>query len=182
MLCFTLPSRSPGRWPARASKDWGAIKASPPTAGALTQGPEQEQEREAGAAPVPPSLPPGRPQTRSASEHLLGFPPREAAGSHTPFSTVGLSQRLPGTGLWSDSSSLLQPLPAPSCPGDAKQEATNKSSRCLAPPEQEEKAPIHPHLHTRRTYHTSVAKTLANTCKPTGPWATSLLGSGQMDL
>lgn len=154
----------------------GAIKAPPPTARALTQGWRGSRRRE-----QPLSLPPARPQTRSASEHLHGFPPREAAGSHTPFSTVGLSQRLPGTGLWSDSSSLLQLLPAPSCPEDAKQEATNKSSRCLAPPEQE-KAPIHPHLHTRRTYHTSVAKTLASTCKPTGPWATSLLGSGQMDL
>lgn len=177
MLCFTLPSRSPGQWPARPSRGLGAIKASPPTAGALTQGRSGSRRQE---QPCP-SLP-AWPQTRSASEHLHGFPPREAAGSHTPFSTVGLSQRLPGTGLWSDSSSLLQLLPAPSCPEDAKQEATNKSSRCLAPPEQEEKAPIHPHLHTRRTYHTSVAKTLANTCKPTGPWATSLLGSGQTDL
>lgn len=175
MLHFMLPSRSPGQWPAHTSKDLGAIKASPPTARALMQG--QSRNR---SSPCP-SLP-AQPQTRSASEHLHRFPPQEAAGSHTPFSTVRLSQRLPGTGLWSDSSSLLQPLPAPSCPEDAKQEATNKPSRCLAPPEQEEKAPIHPHLHTRRTYHTSVAKTLANTCKPTGPWATSLLGSGQRDL
>lgn len=73
-----------------------------------------------------------------------GFPPRQAApGSHTRFSTTGLTQRLSGTGLPSDSNSLLQPLPALSCPEDAKQEATNKSCRCLATPEQEKAAPIH---------------------------------------
>lgn len=53
MLCFTLPSRSPGQWPARTSKDLGAIKASPPTAGALTQGQSRSRRQE-----QPLSLPP----------------------------------------------------------------------------------------------------------------------------